>query len=251
MARFLIEKDRLYGNEALLSKREAHHIRNVLRMKRNDHLILFDSEGNEYKGRINALSSKEVRVSLMEKICVSRESPRQIVLLQSLIKGDRMDLIVQKGCELGIHSIIPVLSHRTIPRYNTIQASNRRERWVKIALEASKQCGSAKAPYIDEISPIDEALKRLPSFFSLRILLWELAEQIGLKGFLKGSRREPGEGVALLVGPEGGLTTEEVKGAEERGFVAVSLGKRILRTETASLAALSLLQYELGDLGSI
>jgi 16S rRNA (uracil1498-N3)-methyltransferase len=251
MPRFFIEKERLHGNEALLSQKEAHHIRNVLRMKKRDDLILFDSEGNEYKGKINSIGPKEVRVSLTEQVWVSREPPMQLVLLQSLIKGDRMDLIVQKGCELGINWIVPVLSNRSIPRYNSLQASHRRERWEKIALEASKQCGRARAPYIGDISPLEEALKRLPSSLGLRILLWELADRVGLKGFLKGLKGEHEKGVALLVGPEGGLTKEEVKWAEDNGFVAVSLGRRILRTETASLAALSLLQYELGDLGSI
>jgi 16S rRNA (uracil1498-N3)-methyltransferase len=251
MARFFFEKGRLCGKEALLSKREAHHIRNVLRMKKGDGLILFDSEGNEYKGRIDSLGPKEVRVSLMERIRVLRESPRQIVLIQSLTKGDRMDFIVQKSCELGISRIVPVISKRSVPRYDSNKASHRKERWEKIAREASKQCGRARALCVDEIAPFQEVLMRLPSSLSLRILLWELAERAGLKEYLKGSMGDRAGGVALLVGPEGGLTEEEVKVAEEKDFVAVSLGRRILRAETASLVALSLLQYELGDLGSI
>ncbi len=251
MARFFIEKGRVCGKEALLSKREAHHIRNVLRMKKGDDLILFDSEGNEYQGRIDSIGPKEVRVSLMERVRVFRESPCQICLLQSLTKGDLMDLIVQKGCELGISRIVPVISKRTVPRYDSNKAFHRRERWEKIALEASKQCGRARAPCIDEIAPFQDALMRLPSSLGLRILLWELAERVGLKEFLKGSKGERAGGVALLIGPEGGLTAEEVKMAEDKGFVAVSLGRRVLRAETAALAALSLIQYELGDLGSI
>jgi 16S rRNA (uracil1498-N3)-methyltransferase len=250
MARFVIEKEGIDGNEVILSKREAHHARNVLRMKRGDDLILLDSEGNEYKGRISSIASKEVRVLLKERIRVSRESPRPIALLQSLLKGPRMDFIVQKGCELGINWIIPIRLSRTVPRYNLNQLTHRRQRWEKIALEASKQCGRAKAPVVGEISFLEEALKKLPSCLGIRILLWELAKGRGLKEHLKDSRGDRRGGAALLVGPEGGLTEEEVKMAEDKGFVAVSLGRRILRAETASLAAISLLQYELGDLGS-
>jgi 16S rRNA (uracil1498-N3)-methyltransferase len=250
MVRIFIKREWISGNEVLLIKGEAHYVLNVLRMKKGDELFLFDPDGNEYRGKIIRRGHKEVHISIVDRMHIDRESRREIVLIQSILKGEKMDLIVQKGSELGVKRIYPVISERTIPDYNRENSVRRRERWQKIALEACEQCGRNRVTVIEEILPFREAIERVKTSFRIRILLFEFAREFGLKDFLRKYSNDSECGVAIMVGPEGGFTKDEIEISIKMGFVPVSLGKRILRAETASIVALGIIQYELGDLGS-
>ena len=155
-----------------------------------------------------------------------------------------MDYLIQKATELGVKRVIPFLSSRSIPHLDKSQTSKRHQRWEKIAIEASKQCGRGVIPTIDPLQDFSNLLENAPSE-ALRFLLWE-KEGVRLKDFLRGLKER--KEIFFVVGPEGGFSKEEVTQAEQFGFTPVFLGERILRAETVSLCILSILQYEWGDL---
>jgi 16S rRNA (uracil1498-N3)-methyltransferase len=165
---------------------------------------------------------------------------------QALAKGDKMDLIVEKATELGVRRIVPFLSSYTVPKPDKQQMERRQARWSKISLSAAKQSGRTQIPEILGLCDF-EALLREPWHCDLKLLLWEKESVCGLAE-IRGERPEL-KSVLLAIGPEGGFSSEEAAKAKEHGFRSIRLGKRILRTETAALAALSLVQFLWGDLG--
>ena len=224
---------------------EVRHVRNVLRLNRGDPITVFDGSGKEYEGTIVGLQSSHLTI-LVEKVSSpARESHLRITLAQSLLKGEKMDTLIQKATELGVTEIIPFSSARSVPVLSNPRRAERRRRWEKIAIEASKQCGRDILPNIHSLQTYGEMLQRVEPE-SLRLILWE-REGLGLKEVLKGSVRM--KKVFFIVGPEGGLTQVEIEEAKGKDFIPVFLGKRILRSETAGLCLLSILQYEWGDVG--
>jgi len=189
-----------------------------------------------------------VTLRILEITAPRRESPLTIIMGQSLVKGNKMDFIIQKATELGISTIIPFVSSRSISSLDEGRVEQRVGRWRKIAVESSKQCGRATPLRVEMVVGFEEILKRT-SPGEERIILWERGT-----GNLRSLFRERNgttrvsKRVYFLVGPEGGFSEEEVKRAEKAHFTAVSLGSRILRVETAGLSFVSILQYEWGDL---
>ncbi|PWB44347.1 MAG: 16S rRNA (uracil(1498)-N(3))-methyltransferase [Rhodocyclales bacterium] len=218
----------------------AHHALRVLRLGAGDPVTLFNGEGGEYPGRI-AEAGRAVRVQLGDWHAVERESPLDMTLAQALPSGDKMDFVVQKAVELGVARIQPLASSRSVVRLAGERAARRVEHWRQVAISACEQCGRNRLPEIAPILDLRQWLGQLAQDNEIRRLL--LSPQGGRR-----PRELAGRRFLLLVGPEGGLDKEEAAAARLAGFADLSLGPRILRTETAGPAALAALGALHGDL---
>jgi 16S rRNA (uracil1498-N3)-methyltransferase len=206
-------------------------------------VTLTDSRGDDFRGRVLRLSKGEASILIFEAFRSPTESHLEIVLLQALPEKERMELIIQKATELGVSAILPFQSERSISLKEREAKQKKAHRWQHIAVKAVQQSRRAKVPHVGECRPFQEVLEDCRGD-GLRILLWE-REGENLKNVLK---RQLTKKIYMMVGPEGGFTEGEVKLAKEKGFIPVKLGQRILRTETAAIVLVGILQYELGDL---
>lgn len=236
---------RLYTNAALqigraieLDDDNAHYARSVLRLKNDAQIILFNGQGGEFQGKVIEISRKFVRVELEKFIDRSVESNLKIQLGLGISRGDRMDFSVQKAVELGVTSITPLITERCVVQFKDEKKSQRWQHWQKISWHAAEQSGRTVLPDFADVSTLN---------------VW-VTQQSGLKVFLdpyaeKNLAQLAPENncVTLLTGPEGGFSSQEREIAKTAGFIPVRLGSRILRTETASLAALSAVQMLWGD----
>ncbi|MBF0525379.1 MAG: 16S rRNA (uracil(1498)-N(3))-methyltransferase [Deltaproteobacteria bacterium] len=244
--RFMVEGITLGRDGVILSGPEAHHISRVLRLRAGDEVVLVNGLGQEFDGVIEAIDRTTVRVTITQDRSPETESPVGITLIQALVKGPAMEEIIVKSVELGVARILPCYTSRTIPVLTSEKAADKQARWQRLAQAALKQSRRAGLPAI--LLPMSFAqVPALSSRFDLALLINENEADRGLKEVLR--ERATVRSVAALVGPEGGFSAEEVKVAEAAGFISVGLGRRILRAGTASLAILTILQYELGDLG--
>lgn len=225
------------------------YIKNVLRLKPGDPVTVFDGKSFEYDTIIKAYVADEIILEIVARKDIRRPELR-ITIAQSIPKAGKMDIIIQKATELGVTTIIPVITERSIPKVTPSKMQTKVSRWRKIAVEASRQCGRAVIAEIGDIVTFDRALT-LADARDRRIIFWEEEVSCGLKALLREEEEDNGgDGFFFIVGPEGGLTRGEVSAARHHGFMSVSLGPHILRTETVGLAVLSILQYERGVLGS-
>ncbi len=213
-------------------------------------ITLTDSEGKDFRGRVLRITNDEASILIFETFPSPIESPLEILLLQALPEKERMEWIIQKATELGVSIIIPFKSERSISLEEREAKQKKAHRWQEIAIKAVKQSRRAKVPKVDSFCSYPEALDRAEKE-GLKILLWE-KEGESLQEVLKRERQHFKKGhpktVQVLVGPEGGFTENEVALAKTRGFIPIKLGQRILRTETAAILIVGILQYELGDL---
>jgi len=242
MARFYVPHPHVDGGVLRVEGTEARHIRKVLRLKAGDPVTIFDGSAKEYDGYIVELGPSFVLVRVEKAFSPQKDSPLEITLAQSLLKGEKMDYVIQKATELGVKEIVPFFSSRSVPLLERSKRQERLHRWERIGMEASKQCGRAILPVVRSLQDFDEMLRLVPGD-ALRFILWE-KEGMVLKQALKRSA----EKIFFIVGPEGGLSETEVEASKKAGFIPVTLGKRIVRAETASLCLLSILQYEWGDI---
>jgi 16S rRNA (uracil1498-N3)-methyltransferase len=224
---------------------EVKHIRKVLRLKTGDKIIVFDGSGKEYEGTIVDEDRSSVMVKIQNVFSSKRESPLEVTLAQSLLKGEKMDYLIQKATELGVKEIVPFYSSRSIPFLGKSGKLKRYHRWERIAIEASKQSGRGVVPKIEPLQDFSEMLQTA-SQDSLRLILWE-REGSNLKELL--GRTVEKRRIFFIIGPEGGFCHEEIEEANKAGFLHITLGKRILRAETAGVCLLSIVQYDRGDLG--
>lgn len=225
---------------------KARYLASVLRCHEGDELEILDGKGRSYLSKITSVSRKEVLARIAGSFRRETESPLDLILVQGLLKGEKMDLVVQKVTELGVREVIPVASERSQMRF-----TEKAGRWHKIAEEASRQSGRVTVPLIHGVIPFDVlfsgASQYTPYFKrSKGIFFWE-KEGIPLKEI--GDSVKECTSLVIAVGPEGGFTEKEARLAESVGFLTVSLGNRILRAETAAIAAVSLAQFLFGDLG--
>jgi 16S rRNA (uracil1498-N3)-methyltransferase len=219
----------------------ANHVARVLRLRVGAALTLFDGRGGEYPATLLSAAARTARVRLGAHAAIERESPLRLTLLQGIARGERMDMIVQKATELGVARLVPLACERSVVRLHGQQAARRLDHWRAIAIAACEQCGRNRLPEIGPLLP-SERLAELPDC-AARLLLAPGAPT-------RLAHAATGLTAAtLLVGPEGGLSEREEMLARRAGFTACSLGPRILRTETAPLAALAVLQALAGDLG--
>jgi len=246
MRRFLVSPQDIKGEEVHIKGTDAHHLAQVLRLKEGNRIIVFTGTGVEYQVAIKSISAGLVIGDIRDIISSDRDSRIIVTLVQGIPKGDKMELIIQKCTELGIAKIIPVLTERTVVKLEEDKKEKRRQRWQKIAQESSKQCKRATVPQVEEICTWGQYLASIDNEGST-LVLWENESTLGLKTYLEENRNL--DQVTLIIGPEGGLSQQEVDKLLEQGAQTVSLGPRILRTETAGLAALVMVLYELGDLG--
>jgi 16S rRNA (uracil1498-N3)-methyltransferase len=248
MPRFFVDNKNIQGDNIIIMGSEAHHMGTVLRLDVNDMVTLFDQDGTTYQGIIAKKNSTCIHVQIKEKTPCAPHVVTPIVLGQSIPKGKKMDLIVQKAAELGAAEIIPFYSMRSIPRFNVKKEEEKKGHWQKICVEAGKQSGRLPIPTVEPIQNFNQLAKRSFNGF-LKLILWEEEKERQFRTVLKqNSSRGP---IVFLVGPEGGFTKQEVALAVQNGFIATGLGKAILRTETVSITILSILQYEAGAFGAI
>ena len=245
MPRFYVPDPHIENELLKIEGSEVRHIRRVLRLRRGDDMVVFDGLAKEYEGIIVDEGPTSVVIKVRNIFPSKKESPLEITLAQSLLKGEKMDNLIQKATELGVKEIIPFFSSRSIPLLEKSKRLKRYHRWERITIEASKQCGRGAIPKIVPLQDYYEMLSMV-SPESLCLILWE-REGKKLKDVLQ--RSEEKRKVFCIVGPEGGFSQEEVEKAKSAGFMTVTLGDRILRTETASLCFLSILQFEWGDMG--
>ena len=246
MRRFFVDKILPANGFAYITGKEARHIQNVLRMKKGEMLILIDRNGQSYEASIEAIRYKEVKVIITKTIPPLPLSPVTIRLAQALIKSQPMEYCIQKVTELGIHSIHPFYSERTVIHIKPAHLKNRMARWMQIIKSACKQCGRVTLPELNTPLLFKEMIKNATNTKALKIMLWEDEDKVDLKCLLTSVTSL--SDIFVIVGPEGGFTINEINLARDAGFQTVSLGNRILRAETAALALLSIIQYERGDL---
>jgi 16S rRNA (uracil1498-N3)-methyltransferase len=230
-----------------LREEDQTYIRSVLRLKKNDHLVVFDGQGHEYQAMIRQVKSNCTVVEILKKYC-PQDKPIRITLFQALPKAGKLDFIIQKATELGVDRIVPFQSARSVSRLTDEKKRQKESRWQKIAVEAARQCGRADVPMVSSCLDFKEMIGGENSR-GLKIIFWEEEEKTGLRDVLRHKKSESMEEMFVIVGPEGGFLKEEVDQAREAGFQSVSLGRQILRVETAVLAILSIIQYEKGILG--
>ena len=244
--RFLVDEDlsRLFsgGRRAVLGPDASRHAAAVLRLKSGAPLRVFDGRGGEYRAKVVASRRGDVEVELVEPLPGLPESPLPIVLALGVSRGDRMDLAVQKSVELGVTRIVPLWTARGVVRPDPRKAMDRLARWRRIADGACEQCGRSRVPDFEPPRSLEEWLDRRPREGTAIRLAGE-----GGQPFASIPAPEPP--VTLLVGPEGGLDSREAERTDRNGFVAARLGPRIMRTETAVIAAVAAAQLLWGDLG--
>jgi 16S rRNA (uracil1498-N3)-methyltransferase len=231
------------GGVCTLGAAQSHHLRSVLRLKTGDDLVLFDGAGGEFAATIFRLGKRGVTVAVRSRRMVSRESPLAVTLAQAVSSGERMDYTIQKAVEIGVAAIQPLVASRSVVRLSAERADRRASHWRAVAIAACEQCGRNHLPPVAAVVSLQRWLAQLPAGGdgSQRLLLAPLA------GTRLRELDRPRHSVVLLAGPEGGLTQEEDAAARRGGFVPVSLGPRVLRTETAAVAALAAIQALWGD----
>ena len=244
MYHFFVEPSQIQGKRIVITGGDVNHIKNVLRMKIGEEIAVSNGEdGKEYRCGIEAFSEDEVICGLRFIKEDGVELPSKIALFQGLTKADKMELIVQKAVELGVGEIIPVAAGRSIVKLDEKKAKAKVSRWQGIAEAAAKQSRRGIIPKISEVMSMKEAIAYAGSM-DVRLIPYELAEDMAkTKEIISGIR--PGESVAVFIGPEGGFEEKEIAAAMERGFLPVTLGRRILRTETAGFTVLAWLMYHL------
>ncbi len=244
MQRYFVNPEQMDNNTVTISGSDVHHIIRVMRFREGQSIVVSNGQGRDVIARIDQLSeADDVITATIERDVEpfeQRELPVRVSIAQSLPKSDKMDWIIQKGTELGAFQFVPFVSGRTIVRLNDKKEKQRIERWHKIAKEAAEQSHRSILPRIGSVLNWDQLLK-IRSRFDLAVIAYENEQAVTLYEAI--SDFTAGSSIIMVIGPEGGFSREEVEQAVAAGFQPVSLGKRILRTETAALYGLSCLSY--------
>lgn len=241
MYRFFVEEHQIEPTRIHITGSDVNHIRNVLRMKPGEEILVSAQGKLEYRCRIEELGEEEVTAVVLYAMESDLELPADIYLFQGLPKGDKMEFIIQKAVELGVHEIIPVASRRCVVKLDEKKARNKTARWQGISESAAKQSKRMIVPEIHPVMNFAEALQYAKKL-DLILVPYELAKGIGHTRELFASIR-PGQSVGIFIGPEGGFEEEEIRQAVDAGAMPITLGRRILRTETAGMTVLSILMY--------
>ena len=246
MHRFFVSPDCIDGHDVTLPDNVARQLSRVLRFKPNDRIIVLDDSGWEYVVTLTAVDSNAAHGVVSDKRVSTGEPDVRLVLYQGMLKSDRFEFVLQKGTELGVSAFVPVSCARSVARSDS---ANRGVRWRKIITEAAEQSGRGRIPALEKPS---EFFNACDNHEGLAIIPWEEEADTGLRSVLMRWKADGVDisSVSIFIGPEGGFTREEVEYARSKGVVTVSLGKRILRAETAGIATAAAVLYELGELGA-
>ena len=246
MHRFFTSPENIVDKKAILYGVDVSHIRTVLRLKKGDRIQILDGCGNCYTVTLTCLGRDNIesRIDLKED-ANSCESPLMISLGQVMVKGTGFDGIVRKSVELGVDKIVPISATRSIAKLSQEDSERKINRWCRISREASKQCGRSSIPIIGPKSATVKEFCFTNRESDLKIIFWEEERSLRIKNLLHKSKLKS---AAILIGPEGGFSSKEVDVSRKYGFQSVSLGPRLLRTDTAPLAAIAIIQNHWGDL---
>jgi 16S rRNA (uracil1498-N3)-methyltransferase len=231
------------GSDLWLTGEQAKYVSRVLRLKVDHKLVMFDGTGGQYPAAIKDLAKDRILLSIGEHRGEELESPLAVHLVQGLSRGGRMDVVMQKATELGVRRVTPVITEFSVVRLDSGRAARRHEHWSKISQSACEQCGRNTLPRIDVAQEFDAWLAARSGDGTTRIVLDPRCNKA------VSALPAPHTAIELLIGPEGGLSDAEYRRCNEAGFEAVALGPRILRTETAAIAAIAVIQALWGDLG--
>jgi 16S rRNA (uracil1498-N3)-methyltransferase len=245
MRRFFADPSQIGEDSIRITGQDVNHIKNVLRMKPGDELIISDGDKKEYTCAIDSIEGEAIVAKIFFAEEVGLELPNKIYLFQGLPKSDKMDLIVQKAVELGAWEIIPMATSRAVVKLDEKKAAKKQARWQQIAENAAKQSKRMHIPRIHQVCSFSQALAYAKEC-QVPLIPYELAK--GMKETRKVIQNiMPGQSIGVFIGPEGGFASEEIAMAMEQGVKPITLGKRILRTETAGLAILSVLMFHLEE----
>jgi 16S rRNA (uracil1498-N3)-methyltransferase len=246
MRRFFVRPEDVDPTELRLTGAEALHLGRVLRLQAGAHIIAFDGVGHEYEAVVDALAGDTVRCRILHTRASAPAEGLSIILGQGMPKAEKLEWVIQKATELGVAGLVPLMTEYAVPHVAAQSVAKKLSRWQRIAREACKQCGRSVIPRLWPPTS-------LPDFYAmfqesdLKLVVWEGEHTRSLGSTLATAATVAS--VAVVIGPEGGLAASEVAAGESFGFLPVGLGRRILRTETASLVAVALLQHRFGDLG--
>ncbi len=243
--RFFILPSGLDGDRVRLSPEQSHQIHHVLRLRPGDSIIVLDGAGSEHDVTLTRVEKREVVGQVTSTRRTHGEPAAHITLFQSVLAREKFEWVLQKGTEVGVSRFVPVLTERSLVRVKTLE-DNKLDRWRRILVEAAEQSHRGRVPTLDPIHPFSEAVCEM-AHFDRSLIAATSGPTRTLKEAL-GPDEEPPASVAILIGPEGGLSDDEVRQACDSGAVPVSLGPRILRTETAAIVIPALILHELGDL---
>jgi 16S rRNA (uracil1498-N3)-methyltransferase len=243
MSRFFVSQDAINDEVIIVNKSsDVSHIRNVLRLGVGDGIDISDNKEWEYETEIISIEEDSIKTKIIDKQKFSREPSTRITLVQSLPKQKKMDEIIQKSIELGVSEIVPVFTSRSIIDQNT-PMKNKLERWQRIASETVKQCRRGLIPNVNEVLKLDDFIKTIDEY-DLVLLPYEEEMTVTIKDCLRSLSSKP-KNIAIIIGPEGGFDSDEADILIDNNAVSVSLGRTILRTETAGPAAIAMVMYEL------
>lgn len=241
--RLFMHGDLQPGLELQLDHEQARYVGRVLRLRRGDALHVFNGECGEFAASVASIGKSTASIAVAAKLATTTESALRVHLVQGVSRGERMDLIVQKATELGVKRITPVLTEFGVVKLAGERAEKRREHWQKIAISSCEQCGRIRPPLVDAAVPLKSWFGGKSGESDVDLILRPAA------GIAMTSLVAPVTKLCLLIGPEGGFSATEYDDAEASGFKAVTLGPRVLRTETAAIAAIAVAQALWGDLG--
>jgi 16S rRNA (uracil1498-N3)-methyltransferase len=240
MRRFFLSKEAIQSAKPSLTGPDVKHIATVLRLKPGDTVVLFDGDGWDYHARIETVTQRAVTLQILDRFSSITEPNVQITVGMALLKGRKMDRIVRQLTELGIHALVPVLAMRSVPKPGEDRWLKRKDRWEAIARESLKQCGRSRFLILKPAASFEEVVEQ-PNDYDLKVLFHHDRARVQVTPELRHAEQTPR--VLALVGPEGGFTADEVRIALKRGFACVSLGPRILKADTAVVAACAILQH--------